>query len=422
MRIEFESENVHLDDSFLGRRCDVGLVKVVLELERTLGNVGVYGVLKCLGHGAQVPIGMIGVGDGQTRLRHTPLVQLALLFSQRVPLVDQPLHAFANRRRQRLLALLARHYLGEGVEGRVRSERGAHRVRFGADLGVAGVDCGGCACRLLAPLGDLVDLFVDGLLAARVAYLLALGAIGRHDGVVVGEEVELLVAAGEEGRLLDGQAVLAVLELNDAVVAVAHRQIVAHDDALEVFDETALQVAAAARLDRRVDEALAARHAVEEVLLGREAAHEAVGDEAAARRRRIVGQKRGQRVAVGHEARPPALELLLAEQTRHLHGVDARALGARLDHELQVVAREVLDEAVGKADVRQRVLIRVHGALVRQVDLLHVRVVRVQVTPLVQLAQATLALLLVHGGNLFSIIIWIFKMKYDYKVRIFLQI
>ena len=42
-------------------------------------------------------------------------------------------------------------------------------------------------------------------------------------------------------------------------------------------------------------------------------------------------------------------ELDLAEQTGDLHGVDGRALGSGLHHQLQVVLGELLDEAAGDA-------------------------------------------------------------------------
>ena len=73
---------------------------------------------------------------------------------------------------------------------------------------------------------------------------------------------------------------------------------------------------------------LPASHTVEEILLGSDAGQEAPVHEAAGSRARVVRQERRQRPTAGHEGRPSALQLNLAQQARDLHTVDGRALGA----------------------------------------------------------------------------------------------
>lgn len=124
---------------------------------------------------------------------------------------------------------------------------------------------------------------------------------------------------------------------------------------------------------------LSTSHTVKEVLLWDKTSHETVNDESTTSRRRIIGKERRQRIAIDHETGTSSLELLLSEETRHLHAVDAGALGSRLDHELEVVVGKALDQAVREARVCQIVLKRVYGAFIREVDLSHVRFVRVQV-------------------------------------------
>ena len=63
--------------------------------------------------------------------------------------------------------------------------------------------------------------------------------------LVVPQEVEL--TAVDVPALGDVERVLAVPELDDGTVRVAHRQVVVHDEALQHLDEAALQVAGSER-------------------------------------------------------------------------------------------------------------------------------------------------------------------------------
>ena len=145
------------------------------------------------------------------------------------------------------------------------------------------------------------------------------------------------------------RAVLAVLELHHGSVAVADGVIVVHPKRLQVLDHAPLQVPRTRRLDRGVDESLAPRHAVEEVLLGPETGEESVLDVPARALGQVKGLETRQSLAGNHAGHSAALQLLLPQARRDLREVHHRTLRPRLRHQRQAVLRERLLGSVRQA-------------------------------------------------------------------------
>ena len=141
------------------------------------------------------------------------------------------------------------------------------------------------------------------------------------------------------------EAVLAVGELDDGLVAVADGVVVVDVEVLEGLHEAALHVACLCCLDRRVDEALAAAHGVEEELVGREAVVEAVLDKALCRGVLGVDGEVGEGPADEAVGDAGAADDLLADAGDHLADVDGGALGAAAGHDEGAVVVVELVEA-----------------------------------------------------------------------------
>lgn len=103
----------------------------------------------------------------------------------------------------------------------------------------------------------------------------------------------------------------------------------------------------------------ATSHAMEEELLRSDARHEAAGYETAGSGRRVVRKEGRQRAAGYHEGRPLAFQLDLAQKARYLHGVHARTLRSRLDHQRQVVVREESVKTVRYASPAKQILLTI---------------------------------------------------------------
>eukprot|EP00958_Prasinococcus_capsulatus_P026051 scaffold4543_cov350-Prasinococcus_capsulatus_cf.AAC.1 len=132
-------------------------------------------------------------------------------------------------------------------------------------------------------------------------------------------------------------AVLPVQELHDVPVAVAHRAVVLHHHVLHRLHQPALDVARLTRLHRRVDQALAAAHGVEEELLRGQPPQVRVLHEAARLGPEVVLGEVRQRAVQEPERDALALHVLLAHARDHLRDVDEGTLAARGHHLLHVV-------------------------------------------------------------------------------------
>ena len=128
-------------------------------------------------------------------------------------------------------------------------------------------------------------------------------------------------------------AVLAVPELYDVADAVAHRAVVLDAQVLEGVDEAALHVAALLSAYSRVDQTLAATHAVEEVLQRREPVAVAVVDEAPRLRRRVPVLEVGQCAVLVAPHDALATDRLLSYAAHHLADVEAAAPRAAPGHD-----------------------------------------------------------------------------------------
>mmetsp|Transcript_13596 Transcript_13596/g.53657 ORF Transcript_13596/g.53657 Transcript_13596/m.53657 type:complete len:374 (-) Transcript_13596:2122-3243(-) len=167
--------------------------------------------------------------------------------------------------------------------------------------------------------------------------------VGLDEPGVVREKLEI----ARVRALGHVRAVLAVLELHHGSVAVADGVIVVHPKRLEVLDHAPLQVPRTRRLDRGVDEALAAGHGVEEELGGSHPAEERVGDETLRRRGLLAPFEVRQRSLGEPVWRPHAPHGLLPDARHHLRDVDGRSLAATERHdERRVVARELVEAHV----------------------------------------------------------------------------
>ena len=163
------------------------------------------------------------------------------------------------------------------------------------------------------------------------------------------------------------KAILAVGQLDQLLVRVAHRTVVGGVHVLQRLHELALQVARVGRLDGRVDEPLTAGHRVEVELVRLQAL------DVPARRH----PTRGLAVVVQHEVRQcaaaetegdaAARDVLLAHEDGDLANVKIAAFAAGLNHYL---------EAVRAAHVAQRLLGRLLAALVQRA--VHIRLERLQ--------------------------------------------
>ena len=150
---------------------------------------------------------------------------------------------------------------------------------------------------------------------------------GRHPRGAVRHELEVRRVA----------PVVAVGELDDGAVRVAHGHVRVRGESLEAFDELPLDVAALARLHGRVHEPLAAADGVEEVVVGREALHEGVAHHAAGLGGVLARREAGQRpVADGARDALP-LYVLLAQAGHDLQDVHVGPLRARVHEATQAV-------------------------------------------------------------------------------------
>ena len=127
-------------------------------------------------------------------------------------------------------------------------------------------------------------------------------------------------------------AVLAVAELNDAALVVAHRHVVLNLQILHALDESALDISSGTGLNGGVNETYATTHGVEEELLRREPRNEGVLHEAARPRRVVVFREVRQRAVLKPVGDALAVNELLPEARNHLRNVQIAALGTRLDH------------------------------------------------------------------------------------------
>lgn len=141
------------------------------------------------------------------------------------------------------------------------------------------------------------------------------------------------------------EAVLAVGELDNGLVAVADGVVVVDVEVLEGLHEAALHVACLGCLDCRVDKTLAAAHSVEEELVGREAVVEAVLDKAFSRGVLGVDGEVGESPADEAVGDARATDDLLADAGDHLADVDGGALGAAAGHDEGTVVVVELVEA-----------------------------------------------------------------------------
>ncbi|KAG5461210.1 MAG: hypothetical protein BJ554DRAFT_6630, partial [Olpidium bornovanus] len=248
-----------------------------------------------------------------------------------------------------------------------------------------------------AELGE--DWVVLVRLACRLLRML-LGGLGVEHGqsalrvVLLDQGVEIVGAKPELIQVLllgDVQRVLAVAELENRPVHVAHGVVVMHGDPLEVLDQAALQIAGAGRLHGRVDQTLAARHAVKVILLGADPGQEAACYIPAGARARLERGKRRKRLPADHRRHAPALEFLLAQHAGDLRHVHSRAFGARDGHHLHVVGGEFFEKSVRQALVDHSRSQPVHLGLHRGIHAGHL-LVRPK-----NLLQAPLELRVRHG-------------------------
>mmetsp|Transcript_9224 Transcript_9224/g.37950 ORF Transcript_9224/g.37950 Transcript_9224/m.37950 type:complete len:753 (+) Transcript_9224:1411-3669(+) len=240
----------------------------------------------------------------------------------------------------------------EGVAHHAQVGGGVQLLEGQLDGGVVGL-LGQAAVEGVHRLGGLEYVARDRLI----------DVVGLEEGLAVARlELELR----EELGVARVDAVLAVAELDDGAVRVAHSVVVLHHQALEVLDEAALEVSGLARLHRGIDQALAACHAVEEELLRPDARQVAVAHVAACPGAAVARLKARQGLAARHHRHAPALQHLLAEEARDVALVHFAALGARHGHEREEVVGEALAEAVREAladDVRREGIERLlhHG-------------------------------------------------------------
>ena len=127
-------------------------------------------------------------------------------------------------------------------------------------------------------------------------------------------------------------AVLAVAELNDAALVVAHRHVVLNLQILHALDESALDISSRRGFHSGVNETHATTHGVKEELLRREPRNEGVLHEAARARGVVVLREVRQRAVLKPVGDALAVNELLSEARNHLRNVQIAALGTRLDH------------------------------------------------------------------------------------------
>mmetsp|Transcript_24647 Transcript_24647/g.57394 ORF Transcript_24647/g.57394 Transcript_24647/m.57394 type:complete len:389 (+) Transcript_24647:1017-2183(+) len=135
------------------------------------------------------------------------------------------------------------------------------------------------------------------------------------------------------------EPVVAVPELDEVGLGVAHGAVVMHGQVLERLHQAPLHVAGLRSLDSCVHQPFPPTHRVEEELRWREPRVEGVGDETLVRRCTRVAREVRQRAvdeAVGH---PAAAHRLLPDARDHLRDVDKGALGAARRHRQRRVER-----------------------------------------------------------------------------------
>eukprot|EP00052_Salpingoeca_macrocollata_P029267 m.293933 g.293933 ORF g.293933 m.293933 type:complete len:699 (-) comp22962_c0_seq7:2402-4498(-) len=204
--------------------------------------------------------------------------------------------------------------------------------------------------QALAVLRELLKLGQQRILhlvvGADVLHDRVLQVAAQHGPVALAVQEELLAelvrADGHGGQLLvldkgAVHAVLAVAQLDQIAVGVAHRAVVLQTQALHALDQAPLDVAGLCRLDSRVNETLAPAHGVEEELLRRQPSQVRVEHKPLGVGPVVVLDKVRQRAIAEAKGNALALDVLLAHAGNDLGNVEVGALGPGHGHGLEVV-------------------------------------------------------------------------------------
>ena len=124
----------------------------------------------------------------------------------------------------------------------------------------------------------------------------------------------------------------AELELDDHASRRADGIVVPGREVLQRLHQASRHVPGFGRLDRSVDQTLAARNGVEEKLGGSKARVEAVSDEALGGRLPGIFVEVRETAVLEAVRHPLAADDLLSDHGNHLRDVDVRTLGSRLGH------------------------------------------------------------------------------------------